>query len=408
MNQITLSIAAVRLLQLCTQGLLSAPVCPAEKPDVLNAIRRMGALQIDTIHVVARSPYFVLFSRLGHYQPAWLDQHLAEGRLFEYWAHAACFLPIEDYPLYRHRMHREQQRYYSPEWGEQHSQTIQSIMERIRADGPVRSADFERSDGQKGTWWNWKVEKQVLEYLHTTGELMIARRENFQRIYDLQERILPAWDEQQALAMENARDELSLRAVRALGVAPARWVPDYFRLPKTGLAARLERLANEGRLLRVTVEGWNEPAYLHPENLSRLESVSGGELVATHTTLLSPFDPLVWDRARARELFNFDFSIECYLPEARRRYGYFSLPILSAGELVGRLDAKAHRKSGVFEVRSIHLEPHTDLGEKLASSVAGAIQRCADWHGTPQVEIRRSEPEPFAGMLESFLRSAQA
>ncbi len=408
MNQAPLPLAAVRLVQLSVQGLLNPPARPAEKPDVLGAIRRMGALQIDTIHVVARSPYFVLFSRLGDYDPKWLDQHLAEGRLFEYWAHAACFLPIEDYPLYRHRMHSEQQRYYSPEWGEQHSQTIQAVMERIRADGPVRSADFERSDGQKGTWWNWKVEKQVLEYLHTTGELMIARRENFQRIYDLQEHILPAWDEQQALAMEEARDELSLRAVRSLGIAPARWVPDYFRLPKTGMAARLERLAEEGRLLRVAVEGWNEPAYVHPEILPVLEAAAGGELAATHAALLSPFDPLVWDRARTRELFNFDFSIECYLPEGKRRYGYFSLPILSAGELVGRLDAKAHRKSGVFEVRSIHLEPHACPGEDLASSVAGAIQRCADWHCAPQVEIRRSDPEPFAGMLESFLRLPQA
>lgn len=408
MNQAPLPIAAVRLVQLSVQGLLNPPARPAEKHDVLSTIRRMGALQIDTIHVVARSPYFVLFSRLGDYDPKWLDQHLAEGRLFEYWAHAACFLPIEDYSLYRHRMHREQQRYYSPEWGEQHSQTIQTVMERIRADGPVRSADFERSDGQKGTWWNWKVEKQVLEYLHTTGELMIARRENFQRIYDLQERILPAWDEQLAITMEDARDELSLRAVRSLGVAPARWVPDYFRLPKTGMAARLERLADAGRLLRATVEGWNEPAYTHPENLSTLESAAGGELTATHATLLSPFDPLVWDRARTRELFNFDFSIECYLPESKRRYGYFSLPILSAGELVGRLDAKAHRKSGVFEVRSIYLEPPTRLEEDLASSVARAIQRCADWHGVQQVEIRRSDPEPFAGMLESFLRPPQA
>ncbi len=408
MNQIKLPTDAVRLLQLSVQGLLTPPAHPAEKPDVITTIRRMGALQIDTIHVVARSPYFVLFSRLGNYDPKWLDQHLAEGRLFEYWSHAACFLPIEDYPLYRYRMHRENQRYYSTEWGEQHAQAIQNVMERIHANGPVRSADFERSDGQKGTWWNWKEEKRVLEYLHTTGELMIARRENFQRVYDLQERILPEWNEQHARPAKDAMEELSLRAVRALGAAPARWVPDYFRLPKTGMVDRLEQLAREERLLRFSVEGWSDPAYVHPENLPMLERALSGELTATCSSLLSPFDPLVWDRARARELFNFDFSIECYLPEAKRRYGYFSLPILSEGELVGRLDAKAHRKNGIFEVKSIHLDPRTRLGEKLASAVAGAIQRCAVWHGTPQVEVCRSEPEPFAGMLESCLRSARA
>lgn len=405
MNPISLPVAAVRLVQLSVQGLLTYPARPAQKPDVLSAIRRMGALQIDTIHVVARSPYLVLFSRLGSYNPGWLDQHLAEGRLFEYWSHAACFLPIEDYPLYRHRMHREQQRYYTPEWGEQHRQTIQTIMERIRADGPVRSADFERKDGQKGTWWNWKEEKQVLEYLHTTGELMIARRENFQRVYDLQERILPAWEERHALAEEEARDELALRAVRALGVAPARWVPDYFRLPKNGMAARLERLAESGRLQRAAIEGWSGPAYIHPENLPVLEEAARGDLTPACTTLLSPFDPLVWDRARARELFGFDYTIECYLPEAKRLYGYFSLPILHEDRLIGRLDAKAHRKEGLFEIRSIHLEPHIQPEESLARSVAGAIQRCADWHCTPQVEIRRSQPEAFASALKGFLNA---
>jgi uncharacterized protein YcaQ len=404
MNQIPL--AAVRLLQLAAQGLLKPPARPAEKPDVLDAIRRMGALQIDTIHVVARSPYLVLFSRLGDYDPAWLDQHLAEGRLFEYWSHAACFLPIEDYPLYRHRMSRENQRYFSNEWSEKHHDTIETILARIRSDGPVRSADFERTDGQKGTWWNWKAEKMALEYLHTSGELMIARRENFQRIYDLPERVLPGWDERPALPEEAAHDELAVRAVRALGAAPARWVPDYYRLPKTGMAARLERLAEAERLLRVAVEGWKDPAYLHPENLSLLEWAASGELFATYTTLLSPFDPLVWDRARARELFGFDYTIECYTPEAKRRYGYFSLPILHEGVLVGRLDAKAHRKEGLFEVKSLHLEPGARPAEDLATAVAGAILSCAGWHGASQVVIRRSDPERFAALLDRFLAQA--
>lgn len=409
----TLPLSAVRALLLSAQGLLQPPARPAQKEDVLETIRRIGALQIDTIHVVARAPYFILFSRLGEYDPAWLDEHLAERRLFEYWAHAACFVPIEDYPLYHHRMHKETQRYYSPEWGEQHSQTIQAVLERVRTGGEVRSADFERTDGKKGTWWDWKIEKVVLEYLHTTGELMIARREKFQRVYDLRERILPGFDESSALPMDAAQDELAVRSVRSLGAVPARWVPDYYRLPKQGMPARLERLVDQGRLLRIAVEGWNEPAYIHPASLPLLEQAASGEPVPSVTTLLSPFDPLVADRARALELFNFDFSIECYLPQPKRRYGYFSLPILYQGDLVGRIDAKAHRnnsagKPGIFEVKSLYLEPRVNPSEELASDLAAALQRCADWHRTPQVEVRVTAPEPFAAMLNKYLISPQS
>ncbi|NLG99294.1 MAG: winged helix-turn-helix domain-containing protein [Chloroflexi bacterium] len=394
-----ITIDTVRHLLLAVQGVLHPPKAPATKSDVLEIIRRMGALQIDTIHVVARSPYLVLFSRLGDYDPSWLDELLAEGKLFEYWAHAACFLPIEDYPIFRYRMNPSTQRYYSADWRERHQEIVDEVLRRIQADGPVRSADFERTDGKKGTWWDWKVEKQVLEYLHTTGELMIARREKFQRVYDLQQRVLPGWDESQALSVDEAETELTLRGVRALGIAHPRWIHDYFRLPKTGMPKRLKRLVDEGRLIAVDVEGWKEPGYLHPENCSLLEQALAGELVPDYTTLLSPFDPLTWDRERARAIFNFDYTIECYLPEEKRKYGYFSLPILHDGRLIGRLDAKAYRKEGIFEIRSIHLEPGVEMSDHLLCQVSQAIQRCANWHNTPAVEIRRSDPEPLMNLL---------
>jgi uncharacterized protein YcaQ len=401
MNLPVLTIDAARLLLLAVQGLAQPPARPAEKQDVLDTIHRMGALQIDTIHVVARSPYLVLFSRLGGYDPTWLDELLNEGRLFEYWAHAACFLPIEDYSLYVSRMENLFQRYYSPEWIQNHQETIDRVLQRIREEGSVRSADFERADGRKGLWWDWKEEKQVLEYLHTCGILMIARREKFQRVYDLRERVLPAWNAKPAPPLEEAQDRLAEGAVRALGAAPARWVPDYFRLPKTGMVRRLDRMADEGRLLRVTVTGWDAPWYVHQQNIGLLEQAAAGEIRPTRTTLLSPFDPIVWDRERARALFGFDYSLECYLPQPKRTYGYFVLPILHHGRLVGRLDAKAHRKEGIFEVRALYLEPGVPMEADLVEALQGALQRCADWHATPQVVIRRTEPEVFAQMLSS-------
>ncbi len=395
-----ISIDEARAIQLAAQGLLTPPEPPAQKADVLAAIRRMGALQIDTIHVIARSPYMVLFSRLGAYDPAWLDQLLVEGALFEYWAHAACFLPIQDYRLYR-RMMLNGGRSWGDEqaWIREHSGVVEEILSRIRAEGPVRSADFERKDQRTSGWWDWKEEKQTLEHLYTAGVLMIARREKFQRVYDLAERVLPGYVEAKTASFEEMVRELSHTAVRCLGVAKAAWVPDYFRLPKRETAAALQDLAGQGHLIRLAVDGWDSLGFIHPAHLPLLEAARAGQLRPSYTTLLSPFDPLVWDRARARDLFGFDYTIECYLPAEKRRYGYYSLPILHQGRLIGRLDAKAHRKAGMFEVKALYLEPGVEPTPTLATALQDAIRRCAEWHETPRVHIARTQPEQFADLL---------
>ena len=385
---IHLSQTEARTLLLAAQGLQTLPDLPATKAGVLVMIRRMGALQIDTIHVVARSPYLVLWSRLGAYDPRWLDELLAEGALFEYWSHAACFLPIEDYRLYRHRMmERNDESSRSAAWLAAHQPEVEQVLALIHTNGSVRSADFERTDGQKGSWWNWKIEKQVLEYLHTAGELMIASRHNFQRIYDLRERVLPQWNDAHTPPLAEVRRTLALKTVRALGVTPARWVADYFRNPKRATEPLPEALAADGLLLRATVENWTEPAYIHPENLALVEAITTGKACPTRTTLLSPFDPIVWDRARALALFNFDYRIECYTPGPKRRYGYFTLPILHRDSLVGRLDAKAHRAQGRFEIKALHLEPDVIITDELIADLADALRACATWHKTPEVTI---------------------
>src|SRR3712207_5234849 len=239
---------------------------------------------------------------------------------------------------------------------------------------------------------------------------MISRRDpNFHRVYDLRERVLeralPGWEDAHAPPYREVQRALALEAVRALGVAVARWVPDYFRTPKRGVAALLDELAGRGSLLRAGIEGWEEPAYVHPDNAELAASAVSGELRPSLTTLLSPFDPVVWDRARAAELFGFEYRIEVYTPAARRRYGYYSLPILHRGALVGRLDAKAHRKEGLFEVRALHLEPGAPATEDLLSGLGGALRGCADWHGTPEILVRRSDPpeliEPLRATIEA-------
>ena len=361
----------------------------------------MGVLQIDSISVVARSPYLVLWSRLGSYEPQWLDELLAEGALFEYWSHAACFIPIEDYGLYRQLMLEGGEK--TRTWMRAHHEEIKHVMERVNENGPVRAAEFARTDGRGGGWWEWKPEKRALEHLFAAGELMISRRENFHRVYDLRERVLanalPDWEDALAPNEQEVWRALTLKAVRALGVAVARWVPDYFRTPKKGVAGLLEELADEGELVCAGIEGLDEPAYVHPGNAELAKKILSNGLQSSVTTLLSPFDPIVWDRARASELFGFEYKIEVYTPAARRRYGYYSLPILHHGALVGRLDAKAHRKQGTFEVKAIHLEPGVPVSDDLVTGVARTLRDCAGWHDTPEVLVRRSDPSELAEML---------
>ncbi|CAN7315236.1 winged helix-turn-helix domain-containing protein [Massilia sp. LjRoot122] len=398
-----LSLSAARALHLAAQDMLAPRRRRATKADVLAAIRRMGMLQIDTISVVARSPYLVLWSRLGHYEPAWLDQLLAEGALFEYWAHEACFLPIEDYGLYRHRMLDPEAMgwKYSANWMRERATEVAALLAHVRAKGPVRSSDFGRSDGKAGGWWEWKPEKRSLEVLFTAGELMIARRHNFQRIYDLAERVHPEWHDGRMPPLEEVRRSFVLHTVRALGLAKAAWIPDYHRTRRPHPDP--ERMVEEGLLLRGRVAGWNEPVYIHPEHAQLARQAMEGKLAPRLTSLLSPFDPIVWDRRRALELFGFDYRLECYTPAQKRRYGYFTLPILRRGALVGRVDAKAHRKAGEFELRSIHLEPGVRASERLVDDVAAAVQRCADWHGCPRVSLTQAVPQDFGGRLAAAL-----
>jgi uncharacterized protein YcaQ len=416
-----------RLVHLAAQGLLARPRRRARKTDVLTAIERMRVLQIDTIHVVARSPYLVLYSRLGAYRPTWLDELLDEGRIFECWAHEACFAPSADYPL--HRRHAlERLGHWSMKNAErmrrERRAEMDAVLARIRAAGPLKSADFESREKRTGGWWGWKDEKRWLEALFALGELMIARRENFQRVYDLTERVLAKmragigdsgvgireasdplrWRPDSGLDVAAMQREFTLGAVRALGATQARWINDYFRSGRRLKDADLDAYVESGELLRIPVAGWDAPVYVHRDHREIALAAASGRLRATHTTLLSPFDPVVWDRERAATLFGFDYRIECYVPAPKRIWGYYVLPILHRGRLVGRLDAKAHRAEGRFEVKALYLEDGVGISDALADAVAFAIGECASWHGTPGVDIGRCTPRAFKRPLLDALR----
>lgn len=405
-------------MHLAAQGLLTSPAKKATRAALTRAIERMALLQIDTIHVVNRSPYLVLHARLGHYSPTWLEDALASGDLFETWAHEACFAPMGDVLL--HRAYNRDQRNH---WGLAKAQLshdsqrahLDKLLAHIDTNGAVKSSDFERiydgKGGKGGVWWGWKDEKRWLEALFATGELMVARRDNFHRVYDLTERVAP-----QALVAEakglmpkglQVHQQFIERSVMALGITQARWVNDYFRIKPRLKDVDLDALVAQGTLLRVAVAGWDAPAYVHQSHKATLDRALKGKLLASHTALLSPFDPVVWDRERASTLFGFDYRLECYTPEPKRVHGYFVLPILCRGELIGRLDAKAHRATGIFEVKTLFAQPGLRWSDLQMMDVAQAIAATAAWHGTPSVKIGKTHPAGLAAKLRSALKTLQ-
>jgi len=404
-----------RLLHLHAQGLLQPLRRRATRADVVAAIEQMRLLQIDTISVVARSPYLVLHARLGHYPTVWLDEALARGQLAECWAHEACFVPAGDIAL--HRGWRTQRAHH---WAHRNAQALHrdqragmdSLLEGIRRSGPVKASDYagpERTEGAaKSGWWSWKPEKRWLEAWFALGELMIARREGFQRIYDIADNVLSRLDPPLDVAAKELpeaelRRRFVLDSVRALGVTQAAWIADYYRLKPAVTDKELAPLLASGDLLGVAVRGWDRPAYVHRDHADTLHRAMLGRLRGTHTTLLSPFDPVIWDRARARVMFDFDYALECYTPAAKRRYGYFVLPILHRGRLIGRLDAKAHRAEGRFEIKAFYLESGVATRSVRWADVASAIGETANWHGAPEVFVSSEQADAEVAALRAVL-----
>lgn len=420
-----LSMEEARGLMLAAQGLLDPPTATAGLDDIAGMIDRLGVLQIDTISVVERTQYLVLWSRLGPYDAALLDALLYPGRaVFEYWSHAASIVPMADYPYYRPKMLRYHEHIWrgDHEWMGRNPEVVRETLEAVRTRGPVASADFERApDAPRAGLWDWygsKESRRALEILWTTGDLMIHSRRGGQKVYDLRQRVLaeafgdgaPPDD---ALPHDEERQRHFIRrTVRALGVTTPSWLWDYFRLaPLEGQArtkraaalALLTALEQEGAVVPATIEGINEPAAVSSALLPVLERLRGGHQPA-RTTLLSPFDSLIWDRARARALFGYEVCFEAYVPPPKRRYGYYCLAILHRGRLVGRVDPKMDRAARRLIARAVHLEPSIAVNDELLAGLAGALRDLALFLGAATIAVDRSEPTELAPALAERLR----
>jgi uncharacterized protein len=388
----TLSIQQARRLALAAQGLTSAQLRDrgrlAGAAALRGVLRRLGALQIDSINVVARSHELVLASRAGPHDPAAFERLIYRRRAgFEYWGHAASFLPVETYRLFLPRMARlaAQTRGWWADIRAKHAELYEPILDRIRAEGPLAASDFREQTGpRRGTWWDWAPAKHVLEDLFDRGVLMVHDRVRFERRYDLTERVLPPGIDLTAPSWHEAALELLLLSARALGVATETDLADYFRLRGEYARPALKELVASGLLRKVAVDGWDRPAYMEPGTPVPRR--------AEHPPLLlSPFDSLVWRRERAERLFGFHYRIEVYTPKARRQHGYYTMPLLAGGRLVGRVDPKHDRKAGVLLLRGLGVEPDVPTAEAM-DAAAAAAWRLAAYLGAQDVVLGEGMP----------------
>ena len=396
-----------RRIALAAQGFCDRPHATASMRTFDRTVGRTGVLQVDSVNVLQRAHYMPLYSRMGPYDVDLLNRAQGQAgrrsrRVVEYWAHVQALMPVDLWPLMQHRM--ETYRSERGKWGFTADADLEPrVLAAVRDGGPVTARDLERefSTGPrtKEHWgWNWSESRKVLDYLYLVGDVAIAgRNSQFEVVYDLPERVLPAAVlDAPTPTPQEAVTELVRRAARSHGVASGACLADYYRLrlqPAPGtpsVKVAIDELVESGELTPVTVQGWKRQAYVHRD--ARLPRRVGAR------TLLSPFDPVVWERARAEALFDFFYRIEIYVPAEKRLHGYYVLPFLLGDRLVGRVDLKADRANRILLVPGAFAEDHAP--EETAAELAVELRRLAGWLGLEDVVVGRH------GDLSDALRAA--
>ncbi len=375
----SLSIKDARALALAAQGFdTPRKKTRSSTADVVALIKKLGVIQIDSVNVLVRSQELPLFSRLGDHDRKAIPKATKQGKIFEYWGHEAAHLPTELHPLFRWKMHAARsgklKHWDITSFYSEHKAFVNRILKHVEVNGQTTARELSTRTTKKSSWWDWDDTKTALEYLFLTGQLMSSGRgTDFARIYDTPERVLPEKIFQlPTLSERDARKELLLRAARAQGVATLYDLADYYRQKPAQAKPLVSELVEQGVLRKVAVDGWQEVAFIH--HTAKLPK----RLFAT--ALLSPFDSLVWCRPRNERLFNFHYRIEIYTPQAKRKFGYYVLPFMLNGEMVGRVDLKADRVNSKLLVQSVH----TERGVKRSAineALTAELRFMADWLG---------------------------
>lgn len=379
----SLSLAQARRIALAAQGFLDPPHAVPTMRTFSRTLERTGVLQVDSVNVLQRAHFMPLYSRMGPYDVGLLRRAAERSprRVVEYWAHVQAFMPVDLWPVMQHRMatYRDKR----GKWGlvEMEGGLDTSLVEEVRRRGPSTARDLDEGlPRSKENWgWNWSETRKALDYLYVVGDLAIAgRNSQFEVLYDVPERVIPA----EVLALPtpplaDAARELVRRAARSHGVATVQDLRDYYRMPVKETALAVAELVEDGELLPVAVEGVSRPAYLH--RAARLPRRVGAR------ALLSPFDPVVWERARTEALFGFHYRIEIYVPADKRVHGYYVLPFLLGDRIVARVDLKADRPGGRLLVKAAYAEP--DAPPETAEELAVELRRLAGWLGLDDITV---------------------
>jgi len=379
---------------------------PTPTPDtIVDLVKALGYVQIDTLHVVNRAHYVTLWARFGAYNID--DFHkliytAGQRQLYEGWGHAASIIPLEHYRYHRWRISSDFHEWLNKDGNRD---LVNHTLERIRSEGGLRVGDFEYKGPQRGTWYDWKPPKMALEALFAYGDLMVADRVTFQRVYDVRERVLPEWVDVTPVAPDEARRFCLEQAAKALGVFEPRHLTWYAHMFATPARSILRALIEDGTLLEIQGESMHgvRTWMVHRDNLTLLERAADGAIKTERTTFLAPFDSLFWAWERDQRLWGFRQVLECYKRAPDRVYGYFCFPILHKDRLVGRFDPKLDRKSGVLHLNALYLEPGIEPDDELILSVAATMRDFLSWHGAKSLTIGMSEPGAFGDKLKSAL-----
>ncbi|MTI32942.1 winged helix-turn-helix domain-containing protein [Xanthovirga aplysinae] len=377
------------------QGLSKTHPFGSGKKAVLRALEHLGYVQIDTLSVIERANHHTFWTRIPGYQSEHLNQLIEERKVFEYWFHAASYLPMRDFRYALPQMlhfKRGESRYFN----NVDSKSIHYVYERIRIDGPQKARDFKSSNEKSGKWWNWKPTKVALEKLFMQGDLMICGRDGMEKIYDLTERVLPNTINTVEPSPLEFAEHLVETHLRAYGFTTVKQITHL----KTGKALRknveqaLQTMLEKQKVQQIKVEGM--PTIFALNTL--LESTI--KKLTSNVRLLSPFDNSIIHRDRIKELFNFDFRLECYTPKEKRRYGYFCLPILYGDEFIGRVDCKAHRKKGQLELIHLHIENRQEDIEIWLAPLIKTIKRFATFNGCQSIKLTKVSPLELTSTLK--------
>lgn len=396
MNRITITKSQARKIILHAAGLTKRAQFGKGKDAVYKLIDHLGFLQIDTIYVVERAHHHAIACRVPDYKPEWLEQLQSDGQIFEFWTYASGFIPMYDFRFSLPVKESFAARRKQPTQAEVN--LMRKILDRIGREGPAMARDFENDRVTKSSgWWDWRPSKIALEWLHLDGRLMTLRRKDFLKVYDLTENLVPANIDATMPAGEEYARHVIMRSLKALGVAYMKDIAYRGRYVKNSIKTELQKLVDSGEVLSIEVEGLNgSPLYMLPEYKSKKITLKGDAFV------LSPFDTLNVYRHRLKNFFNFDYQVECFVPQPKRKYGYFSLPILVGDTFVARMDSKAERSKRLLTINNLHFEP-VKLTKPMVGKICEAITAFAKFNQCETIAIKKSNNKILQKALQRQL-----